>query len=221
MLSTMQDVPLTVTRILTHGSTIHGEVAGHHLDRRGRAAAPHLRRDRRPRGAARPTPCATTSESTGDDRVATLMWNNAEHVEAYFAIPSMGAVLHTLNLRLPAEQLAWIVNHAADRVSSSTARCCRCSRRCSRSCRRSSTWWSPAPATAPLLDGVARPGARVRGADRRAVRPRYDWPELDERTGRGHVLHLRHHRRPQGRGLLPPLDLPALHAGQHGRSRWA
>ncbi|MFD8741164.1 AMP-binding protein, partial [Streptomyces sp. NPDC059618] len=52
----------------------------------------------------------------GDDRVATLMWNNAEHVEAYFAIPSMGAVLHTLNLRLPAEQLVWIVNHAADKV---------------------------------------------------------------------------------------------------------
>ncbi|NED03877.1 long-chain fatty acid--CoA ligase, partial [Streptomyces sp. SID6648] len=48
-----------------------------------------------------------------DERVATLMWNNAEHVEAYFAIPSMGAVLHTLNLRLPAEQLAWIINHAA------------------------------------------------------------------------------------------------------------
>ncbi len=44
------------------------------------------------------------------------MWNNAEHLEAYLAIPSMGAVLHTLNLRLPAEQLVWIINHAEDRV---------------------------------------------------------------------------------------------------------
>ncbi len=44
------------------------------------------------------------------------MWNNAEHVEAYFAVPSMGAVLHTLNLRLPAEQLVWIAGHAADKV---------------------------------------------------------------------------------------------------------
>ncbi|NEE54107.1 long-chain fatty acid--CoA ligase, partial [Streptomyces sp. SID8455] len=52
----------------------------------------------------------------GDQRVATLMWNNAVHVEAYLAIPSMGAVLHTLNLRLPPEQLAWIVNHADDKV---------------------------------------------------------------------------------------------------------
>ncbi|CAM5243809.1 hypothetical protein SMICM304S_07048 [Streptomyces microflavus] len=49
----------------------------------------------------------------GDQRVATLMWNNAVHVEAYLAIPSMGAVLHTLNLRLPPEQLAWIVDAVA------------------------------------------------------------------------------------------------------------
>ncbi|XAY03943.1 3-methylmercaptopropionyl-CoA ligase [Paraconexibacter sp. AEG42_29] len=50
------------------------------------------------------------------DRVATLMWNNHEHMEAYLAIPCMGAVLHTLNLRLFTEQLVYIVNHAQDRV---------------------------------------------------------------------------------------------------------
>jgi fatty-acyl-CoA synthase len=50
------------------------------------------------------------------DRVATLMWNNHEHMEAYLAIPCMGAVLHTLNLRLFTEQLVYIVNHAKDRV---------------------------------------------------------------------------------------------------------
>jgi fatty-acyl-CoA synthase len=44
------------------------------------------------------------------------MWNNTEHQEAYLAVPSMGAVLHTLNLRLPGHQLAFIVNHAADHV---------------------------------------------------------------------------------------------------------
>jgi fatty-acyl-CoA synthase len=44
------------------------------------------------------------------------MWNNQEHVEAYCAIPSMGAVLHTLNLRLAPEQLVYIINHAEDRV---------------------------------------------------------------------------------------------------------
>ncbi len=50
------------------------------------------------------------------DRVATLSWNHQEHLEAYFAVPGMGAVLHTLNLRLFPEQLAWIINHAEDRV---------------------------------------------------------------------------------------------------------
>jgi len=50
------------------------------------------------------------------DRVATLQWNTQAHLEAYLAIPCMGAVLHTLNLRLFADQLAWIINHAEDRV---------------------------------------------------------------------------------------------------------
>jgi fatty-acyl-CoA synthase len=50
------------------------------------------------------------------DRVGTLGWNHAQHLEAYFAIPSIGAVLHTLNLRLHPNDLAAIVNHAGDRV---------------------------------------------------------------------------------------------------------
>ncbi|MER6445900.1 long-chain fatty acid--CoA ligase [Streptomyces venezuelae] len=115
MLSTMQDVPLLVTRILRHGMTIHGKSQ---VTTWTGEAEPHRRsfaeignRATRLAGALR--------DELGvqqDERVATLMWNNAEHVEAYFAIPSMGAVLHTLNLRLPPEQLIFIVNHAADRV---------------------------------------------------------------------------------------------------------
>ena len=50
------------------------------------------------------------------DRVATFMWNNNEHQVLYGAIPSMGAVLHTLNLRLSAEQAIYIMNHAEDKV---------------------------------------------------------------------------------------------------------
>jgi fatty-acyl-CoA synthase len=49
------------------------------------------------------------------DRVATLMWNQQEHLEAYFGVPAVGAVLHTLNLRLHPEEIAYIVNHAEDR----------------------------------------------------------------------------------------------------------
>src|SRR5689334_16050234 len=50
------------------------------------------------------------------DRVATLAWNNWRHLEIYFAVPCMGAVMHTLNLRLSPEQLAFIANDAADSV---------------------------------------------------------------------------------------------------------
>jgi fatty-acyl-CoA synthase len=50
------------------------------------------------------------------DRVGTFAWNTQEHVEAYLAVPSMGAVLHTLNIRLFPEQLAYVTNHAEDRI---------------------------------------------------------------------------------------------------------
>lgn len=50
------------------------------------------------------------------DRVATFAWNSQEHLECYLAIPSIGAVLHTLNIRLFPDQLTYIVNHAEDRV---------------------------------------------------------------------------------------------------------
>ncbi len=55
------------------------------------------------------------------DRVATLMWNQQEHLEAYFGVPSVGAVVHTLNLRLHPEEIAYIVNRAQDRWADPTA----------------------------------------------------------------------------------------------------
>src|ERR1700735_2766149 len=50
------------------------------------------------------------------DRVGTFAWNNQRHLELYMAVPCIGAVLHTLNIRLFAEQLTYIVNHAQDGV---------------------------------------------------------------------------------------------------------
>ncbi len=50
------------------------------------------------------------------DRVATFAWNNSRHLEIYFAVPCMGAVLHPINLRLPGDQIAFIANHAEDQV---------------------------------------------------------------------------------------------------------
>ena len=51
-----------------------------------------------------------------DDRVATLAWSHHQHLEAYFAVPLAGGVLHTLNLRLHPDELAYIINHAGDRA---------------------------------------------------------------------------------------------------------
>ncbi|MFF4380226.1 long-chain fatty acid--CoA ligase [Kitasatospora sp. NPDC001547] len=114
MFSTMQDVPLTVARILEHGSTIHGRSTVTTWDGTG----PVVRTYAEVGARAAQLACALRDELgvTADDRVATLMWNNTEHLEAYLAVPSMGSVLHTLNLRLPSQQLSFIVNHAADRV---------------------------------------------------------------------------------------------------------
>jgi acyl-CoA synthetase (AMP-forming)/AMP-acid ligase II len=50
------------------------------------------------------------------DRVGTFMWNGYRHLEAYHGIPAMGAVLHTLNIRLGADDLDYIINHANDRI---------------------------------------------------------------------------------------------------------
>lgn len=50
------------------------------------------------------------------DRVGTLAWNSDRHMEAYFAVPCMGAILHTINLRLSVEDIGQVINHADDRV---------------------------------------------------------------------------------------------------------
>ncbi|QKW32790.1 long-chain fatty acid--CoA ligase [Actinomadura sp. NAK00032] len=113
MWSTMQEFPLTITTIMRYGAEIFGtaEVSTWTGDgARRRSYAEVGERAARLAGALRGLGV------DGDQRVATFMWNNAEHLEAYLAVPSMGAVLHTLNLRLFPEQLVYIANHAEDRV---------------------------------------------------------------------------------------------------------
>lgn len=110
----MMDAPLQVSRILAHGSTIHGnaEVVTWTGAEPRRATYAEV-------GALAAQLAHGLRERlgvTGDERVATFMWNNLEHLVAYFAVPSMGAVLHTLNIRLFPDQVAYIANHAQDHV---------------------------------------------------------------------------------------------------------
>jgi fatty-acyl-CoA synthase len=109
----MMDLPLTVGMIMRHGTTVHGdsEVVTWTGDGTRRARYTQLARR-----AAQLAGALRELGVTGDQRVATFQWNNQEHLEAYLAIPAMGAVAHTLNLRLASDQVAWIANHAQDDV---------------------------------------------------------------------------------------------------------
>ena len=111
--STMQDFPLTITSILRHGASVHSdsEVVTFEGDTSRRASFGEVAtRIARLAGALRQLGIES------GDRVATFAWNTQEHLEAYLAVPCMGAVLHTLNIRLFPEQLTYVVNHAEDRI---------------------------------------------------------------------------------------------------------
>src|SRR5882672_10818072 len=106
MRSTMMDAPLQISRLLDYGRSVHGasEVVTWTAEGPRRttfagigdqaAQLAHALRD--------------NLGVTGDQRVATFMWNNAEHLAAYLAVPAMGAVLHTLNIRLFPEQIVYV-----------------------------------------------------------------------------------------------------------------
>ncbi len=113
MLSTMQDVPLQLRRILEYGAEVH---SASHVTTAIPGGFRHARYDAVAANAARLADALRELGIRPGDRVATFMWNNQQHVEAYFAVPCMGAVLHPLNIRLAADQVAYIANHAGDRV---------------------------------------------------------------------------------------------------------
>jgi fatty-acyl-CoA synthase len=113
MRSTMQEFPLTIGAVLRHGTTVHPHaevVTATATGTRSRTFADLGRRVAKLANGLR------SLGIDGDHRVGTFQWNNVEHLEAYFAVPAMGAVLHTLNIRLFPEQLTYIANHAEDRV---------------------------------------------------------------------------------------------------------
>ncbi|MFE9553677.1 long-chain fatty acid--CoA ligase [Streptomyces sp. NPDC006703] len=182
MLSTMQDVPLLISRILTHGSTIHG--ASQVTTWTGESE-PHRRSFAEIGGRAAQLAHALRELGVEDGQATgTLMWNNAEHVEAYMAIPSMGAVLHTLNLRLPAEQLIWIVNHAADRVVIVNGSLLPLLAPLLPHLPTLEHLVVSGPGDRSLLDDIDGSGPQVHEYEELiAGRPTtYDWPQLDERS---------------------------------------
>ena len=113
MRSTMQDGPLLISGIIQHGESVYADKKIFTVTPDGVQESTFFQIAKR---AEQLAAALTKLGVERDDRVATFMWNNQTHVEAYFAIPCMGAILHTLNIRLFPEQLAFIINHAQDKV---------------------------------------------------------------------------------------------------------
>ncbi|MCW2779528.1 MAG: fadD9 [Frankiales bacterium] len=111
--STMQDRPLSIGELLRHGATVYADSVVHTFEGDTSRSATYAEVAA---NAARLAHALTGLGVRAGDRVGTFLWNTQEHLEAYLAVPSMGAVLHTLNLRLFPEQLEYVVNHGQDRV---------------------------------------------------------------------------------------------------------
>ncbi|WP_445166734.1 long-chain fatty acid--CoA ligase [Mycolicibacterium sp. Dal123E01] len=114
MQSTMQNFSLTVAAILRYAATVHGDRTV--TTATGDGGYRHATYREVGQQAARLANALRRLGIDGDDRVATFMWNNQEHLEAYVAVPSMGAVLHTLNIRLFPEQIEFVAYEAEDQV---------------------------------------------------------------------------------------------------------
>ena len=111
--STMMDRPLLISDLFEHGRRLYRDsrviTVGEDGDRVATYAEVGDRTEKLAKALGR-------LGVEREDRVATFCWNTQEHLEAYFAISSMGAVMHTLNIRLFPEQLAYVINHAEDKI---------------------------------------------------------------------------------------------------------
>ncbi|ADZ71707.1 long-chain-fatty-acid--CoA ligase [Polymorphum gilvum] len=114
MLGLMQDWPLTCTRILDHAARNHGRT-----EIVSRTVEGPIHRTDYASLRQRALQLAKRLDSYGithGDRVATLAWNTVRHMEVWYGLLGLGAIYHTVNPRLFPDQIAWIVNHAEDRL---------------------------------------------------------------------------------------------------------
>lgn len=113
MLGTMMNFPLTLVHLVERAGKLFGgvEIVTRRPDR---SLARYTYADFHRRACQLASALQRAGLRSGE-RVASLMWNGANHLEAYFGVPCAGGVLHTLNLRLHPNELAYIVNHAGDR----------------------------------------------------------------------------------------------------------
>lgn len=110
---TMQRTPLLLSRLMDRGALLAPDEEIVTLTQTGHYRQTY--RETKARASQLAHALIDLGIQTGD-RIASFMWNGARHLELYQAVPSIGAVLHTLNVRLAPQELEYIVNHAGDRI---------------------------------------------------------------------------------------------------------
>ena len=202
----MMQQPLLISNLLVHAERHHGE-----QQVVSRRVEGDLHRQSYRQLAERSRRMANALAARGvkfGERVATLAWNGYRHMELYYAVSGSGAVLHTLNPRLHPDQVVWIADHAEDQVLFFDL------------------------TFLPLVEAIAGRVKTIKAfvamTDRAHMPATSKVPNLlcyeeliDSRLARLQlaqlrrehrqlaVLHLGHHRQPEGRAVQPPLDRAA------------
>lgn len=181
MFGLMQDRPLMISTLIEHAAAFHGdaEIVS-----------------RLPEGPVRRTTWRGVNEQSKQvanalaelgveqgDRVATLAWNSDRHLALYFGVSGSGAVMHTVNPRLFAEQIAYIVNHAEDRILFFDVTFAALVQQLAPSLRTVQTYIAMTDREhMPDIPGVPE-GQLLCWDDLIGVQStRYDWPQFDERS---------------------------------------
>ena len=179
MLGQMMEMPLLVSSILRHAARHFGETQV--VSRRVEG---DLHRytyadcERRARQLASALQKAGIGEG---DRVATVAWNGYRHLELYYGVGGMGAVIHTINPRLHPEQIAWIMNHAEDRIVAFDATFLPLMEAIASKCPQVKHWLVMAdPDRQPASDKIPNLGNYEQFLA--TGDPDWQWPSFDENT---------------------------------------
>jgi len=177
MQSTMMDVPLTLTQILWRMEKLYRDKPV--VTQRAEGAPVRTTYGAIAERCRRLASALAQAGIGHGDRIGTFGWNTQRHLECYFAIPCMGAVLHTLNVRLFDDQLEYIINHAEDRIIF-------CDRSALPSLERLASRLPCVELVVLMNEGPEPSGALPNVVDYEEFLHRGDpdfaWPVLDERT---------------------------------------
>ncbi len=178
MLGQMMDMPLMISSLLVHADRYHGDTE---IVTRTVEGPIHryTYRDAHKRARKAANMLGQFGIEHGD-RVATLAWNSHRHFELYYAVSGSGGVIHTVNPRLHPEQVAWIANHAGDKVMFFDTTFAPVIEKIAGDCPNVKAWVA-------LTDRANMPAIKVDNLFCyeeliEAASDEFDWPEFDEKS---------------------------------------